>query len=280
MESWAHFERIRRSVRLAAETLAPTIRVAPLKGAYLCGTARAHPAERPMRDADLLVTGAPLLETVRRLARAGFVMADVPRAFGVVSMRLDEPGSPWLDLHARPLPPGLGRVTSDFLLADAEPDERAFGAHVWLLRPSRVAVHLVGNVLKDRILDASPHAATDLATALRDDPELPSTLARDLLSVGLGRAGATVVQWALASSDADALELLADALEREGFPRVEAARRLASLRRLPRGGRLARLTVRASADRLPDRLLAVAAALAMKPMVPIRRRRFARAAAR
>lgn len=276
--AWARYVRLCESVGEAARALGDGARLAPLKGLWLCASGLAHPAERPMKDADLLLVGASLEQAAHRLRRAGFVLADVPRAEGVLSMRLDDASAPWLDLHARPLPRGLGHLTTAALLAGARVDGvTVAGAELLLARPAPMLVQLVGNVLKDRVFEASAHGATDLEAALGAEPGVPAEAARALSSAGLVRGGALVCRWARTFGEREGLARLASELERLGAPADDADRLLGRLRRISaRAPGLGRVLVRALADRPADRIVAVSAAVALNALHPLRVRRLRR----
>lgn len=275
VQAWANYARLRSAVARAGGALGHDVIVVPLKGIWLCASGLRHPADRPMKDADLLIVGVPLFVAARRLAKAGFVLGDVPRAAGVLSMRPAEPGSPWLDLHARPLPRGLGHLTVRSLLEGARTDAEALGTPILLAEPSRMAVQLVGNVLKDRIVHASPHAAGDLEAVLCADPAMPSKVADALVAAGLRRGGAVVSQWAVDAVGGPGAEALANALEERGTSRTEARRALRAIRRTDAlSPLLARTLVRAIADDPADRLLAVCAAIGQNAVHPAKARLF------
>lgn len=258
-DAWARYERVRVVVRRVVDSLGAETIVAPMKGAWLVATGTRHPADRAMRDVDLLIAGTSLARVTDRLARDGFRLADVPRAYGVVSLAPREATWPWVDLHTRPLPPGLGRLDARAMLAGARLDREAYGVPVRLVADLPAAIQLVGNLLKDRVVHAHAEAGRDLEAVLAGGRLEPEVLAGGLVEAGLGGGGALVCAWA-AQGGADLTDL-ATALEARGFAKHVAR---ACLRRaIDREGgspALARLASRLVADHATDRILAVGAA--------------------
>lgn len=272
VHAWAGYARLVEIVGRAGRALGPDVVVAPLKGMWLCATGLRHPAERTMKDADLLLVGLPLLAAARRLSKAGFVLADVPRASGVLSMSYPEPGAPWIDLHTRPLPIGLGRLDAAALLEGGRIDTTTFGTATMLAEPSRMAVQLVGNVLKDRLLHANPHAAFDLEAVLASHETMPARAADALVAARLSRGGALVSQWAIDAHGGEAVRALALELEQRGASPREARLTLDTLLRVDEHAPiLARTLVRAIGDDPHDRCVAVSAAVAQNALHPLRR---------
>jgi Uncharacterised nucleotidyltransferase len=228
----------------------------PLKGVLLGALGILSPAQRALRDADLLVDTPCLGGVVAKLGRAGFKVCDVPIAPGKVSVSHADHGSFWLDIHTQPMPRGLSRITCHYMFEGARPDDRLFGVRVYVPAPERLVVALIGNVAKDRIALAEPHTSADVAAALRVlGPDGVDLVARELRAVSLCRVGALVCARAHrllreggAAEEAIAglrqLELqLISAAERAAFER-----RLAAVQRTDRGELVARLRARAGSD--------------------------------
>jgi hypothetical protein len=175
-------------------------------------------------------------------------------------------------------------VTPAYLLEHARLDHDSFGAPVWLLAAVRGAVHLIGNVLKDRVVNADAHGAEDLGRLLARGHVDPLELASALSEVGLARGGAVVTQWLLqhaTDESRSAIEALAQALTDRGWSADAAHEQLAALEQgVHDNPLLARLRARTLGDRPSDRLLAAGATALAVGALPLRRWLLQREAAR
>ena len=159
-----------RMVARVATDLAPTARVIPVKGVLVARRFYDDLSERAMCDCDLVLLGVSARDAARALVRAGWRVADWSNDPDVVDVR--HPSLPGIhaDLHARPLPVGYGAVTSRWLADGAREDSALFGVPVLIPDDRRLLVHLLGNILRDHIVNARPHAAHDVARVLARSP--------------------------------------------------------------------------------------------------------------
>lgn len=159
-----------KMVRRAAEALAGSARVMPVKGALVARRYYAHPAERPLTDCDVVVLGLGARDAARALVAAGMRVAVWSNDPNIVDMV--DPAAPGihLDVHARPLPAGYGAVTAAWMAEGAVEDRALFGAPVLLPDDGRTLVHLLGNILHDHVVNAAPHTASDVARVLARSP--------------------------------------------------------------------------------------------------------------
>jgi hypothetical protein len=189
----------------------------PLKGALLGALEILPPAERAMRDVDVLVQGISLGDAVAGLGRAGFQIRDIPWSHGYVSLSHPEHETLWVDLHSVAMPLGFGRLTRAYLFRDAARDEALFGVPVFVPTRLKLAVHLIANIVKDRIVYAYPHAATDLAATVSAGVDL-ERLRDELRMLSLSQGAATAVTWAYRHTMSPELATLLDLL----WPGAEA----------------------------------------------------------
>lgn len=269
-----------RLVREIVVALGPDARVMPLKGTLI---ARAYyPAvwQRPMSDCDVLVLGISFRDTRSRLARAGYQIVEWSRMVGGATVRSPTLRGLALDLHARPLPVGLGAVNAAWLATGARTDVSLFGTPVLVPDPRRLLVHLLGNILKDHVYRAFPHAVQDVARVL------------DAREFTLGEFAATVREARLRRGAWMALAYVAERTESPlaaelqtilALSRVEmrAARaRLASLRTwtaIEPPPWYARVLARAVGDRSFDVACGLSAAVAGTLLAKARNRRIGQA---
>ncbi len=204
----------REVVRLAAEAVGEGARVMALRGVLLSTAGFLEPADRPLQDVDVLLDRTTLASGVARLVRAGFRIERRRRRDGSVVLSHAMHEALWLDVHSAPLPPWFGRVTSSYLFKDAQANTSLFGANVFIPSHARLMVHLIGHILKDEVVGAYRHAATDLAAVAavctRDDLDEIADHLRDL---SLREGAVLAVLWAQALTSSAALEALVQRLE-------------------------------------------------------------------
>jgi hypothetical protein len=155
-----------RLVREVVAALGPDARVMPLKGTLIARVYYPAIWQRPMSDCDVLVLGVSFSATLARLARTGYQVVEWGRMIGGATVRSPTLRGLALDLHARPLPVGLGAVNAAWLATDARTDVSLFGASILVPDPRRLLVHLLGNIIKDHVYRAFPHAVHDVARVL------------------------------------------------------------------------------------------------------------------
>lgn len=244
----------------------------PLKGILLGALGVVDPADRPISDVDVLVFGIGLRAATSRLLRAGFRIMDVPIANGYLSLLSDSNPSISLDLHTRLMPSAQGRLQPSFLLVGAQRRDDMFGAAVWVPTLERLAVHTIANIIKDRVVQAHPHTARDLA-ALLDllGRSAPPELALTLRQLSLARSAALAVAWANETYGHPALERMLHRLEPLPARRRALHAQLRARRAHDHFDLRSRIAARACADELELRLLAPLLAAADVITWPLRR---------
>lgn len=276
LATWARYAQACEAVRTASKHLLSDGKVMPMKGVLLGALGIVQPAQRALRDIDLLVDGVNLGTAVERLGRAGFRLVDVPIAPGAVS--LSHPLHPllWVDVHVRPVPIGLGRITRSYLFETAREDLALFGERVFVPSPPRLVVALIGNIVKDRVVYARRHTADDLAACLTG-PNAPGldAVAKELRAVSLMRAGAHACTWAHAWTGSPALHDLLTVLEPSRLRRDALQERLRATWPGNAQTFMARLSGRAVSDSLVLKVAAPLAAAAGALALPFRRRSLA-----
>lgn len=159
-----------RMVARVATALSPDARVMPVKGALVSRRFYDDPAERPMSDCDLVLVGMRARDAARRLVSMGWRVADWSNDPDVVDVA--HPSLPGIhaDLHSRPLPVGYGAVTASWLAEGSVEDQRLFGVAVLIPDDRRLLVHLLGNILRDHVVNARAHTPEDVARVLARSP--------------------------------------------------------------------------------------------------------------
>lgn len=245
---WARHAQAREVVSAAVSALGEQARAMPLKGALLGALRVVHPAARELRDADLLVDGISMSEAVARLGREGFRITDIPWSHGYVA--LEHPRHPvWIDLHTRPMPLGFSRLTREYLFDDAKADTALFGVQVFVPTMHKLALHLIANIVKDRIVYAYPHTAFDLAAVLRAGLSFDA-LRADLKRLSISQGGLLAVAWAFRHTQAPELAQLFATLEPDDERRAQAVAALHAMVRSDRADFFSRLKGRGSSDNL------------------------------
>ena len=274
LDAWLAQEVAAEIVRETVRALGPCAKVMPLKGTLLARTHYRHASERPMRDCDVLLSGLNMREAIGRLGAHGYQLFEWSNAADVVTLLPPGGGTLLLDVHLSPLPYGLGCVDSAWMMDEARLDEELFGVPVHLPAPSRLLVHLLGNVLKDHVYRAFAHTVRDISRVL----EAPSTdLSQCAHAIRAARlrlgsymalervadeAGQSARRAATASeTGSERARRLMTMLDLAPAERREAARRLSVLRKSSsRPTLVQRLVARTSADTRADRVRAVCAA--------------------
>jgi len=271
LATWARHTQAKKLVQMAISALGSEARAMPLKGALIGALNIVPPAQRKMRDVDLMIMGIGLGQAVHRLGKAGFTITDIPWSHGYVSLRHPEHDTLWLDLHTVAMPLGFGRLTRCYMFEGAEVDEQLFGARIHVPARLKLVAHLVANIVKDRVVYAYPHAAIDLAAAVTSFGD-PHTIARELRQLSLSHGGVLAVTWALRHTEAPALAELLEVMEPD--PRKRDLH-LTHVRRLVSDDRddlWSRLKGRTGADNLWLRGLAPVAGAASVLTWPARQR--------
>lgn len=166
-------------VRTAA--LLKTAGFAPiaLKGAWLAHYAYPEPAQRPLRDIDLLVPREQVLEAFAALLEAGYVQPEPAEMALADIVRLDKhmpplvsPGGTVIELHHRLWEPD-GRlehaspaIDEATIRAGAIRDEAA----IRYFAPGDLLAHLIVHAVYSHRLDCGPLLLPDIALLLRAAP--------------------------------------------------------------------------------------------------------------
>lgn len=261
LDAWLAQEVAAEIVREAVRALGPCARVMPLKGTLLARTHYRHASQRPMRDCDVLVSGLSMRETVGRLGAYGYELFEWSNAAEVVTLLPPGGGTLLLDVHRSPLPYGLGCVDTAWMMDEARLDRELFGVPVHLPVPSRLLVHLLGNVIKDHVYRASEHCFRDISSVL----EAPSTdlprCAHAIRAARLRLGSYMALERVADEHGSERARRLMAMLDLSPAERRQAALRVRVLRRCSQPPTLVqRLVARTSADTHADRLRAVCAA--------------------
>lgn len=201
-----------RMVARVATALAPRARVIPVKGVLVARRFYDDPSERAMCDCDLVLLGVSAREAARTLVAEGWRVADWSNDPNVVDVR--HPSLPGIhaDLHARPLPIGYGAVTSAWLADGAREDRDLFGVPVLIPDDRRLLVHLLGNILRDHVVNARPHAAHDVARVLARSPFPIESFAATARAARLRIGCHTALGWVQTRTREPRVEALREAL--------------------------------------------------------------------
>jgi hypothetical protein len=251
-----------RMVARVATALAPIARVIPVKGVLVARRFYDDPSERAMCDCDLALLGVSARRAARALVAEGWRVADWSNDPNVVDV--SHPSLPGIhaDLHARPLPVGYGAVTSRWLADGAREDRALFGVPVLIPDDRKLLVHLLGNILRDHVVNARPHAADDVARVLARSAFPIESFAATARDARLRIGCYTALGWVQSRTREPRVEALREAL---GLSRVE--QRYARWRQglvatsTERGARLvARVASRCASDEAADMAAGLAAA--------------------
>ena len=165
-------ELARTTALLAAAGFVPIA----LKGAWLAHHAYPEPAQRPLRDLDLLVPREQVLGAFEALLSAGFVQLDPAEMPLEAIVRLDKhmppllsPGGTVIELHHRLWEPD-GRLEHASPAADeAGIHARAITAAggIRYLAPADLLSHLIVHAVYSHRLDCGPLLLPDIALLLR-----------------------------------------------------------------------------------------------------------------
>lgn len=239
-----------RMVARVATALAPDARVMPVKGTLVARRFYDDPSERPMSDCDLVLVGVRARDAARRLVEEGWRVADWSNDPDVVDVA--HPAIPGIhaDLHSRPLPRGYGAVTASWLAEGATVDRALFGVEVLIPDDRRLLVHLLGNILRDHVVNAREHTAEDVARVLArssyDVAAFADTIGEARLRVGC----ATALDWVASRSGEPRVRALREALALTAAERLYASARERVLRTSSTAG--ASLAVRVVARCVSD----------------------------
>ncbi len=201
-----------RMVARVATALAPDVRVMPVKGVLVARRFYDDPSERPMSDCDLVLLGASARGAARTLVRHGWRVAAWSNDPDVVDVALPSLPGIHADLHARPLPVGYGAVTAAWLAEGAVEDTSLFGAPVLVADDRRLLVHLLGNILRDHIVNARPHAADDVARVLARSAHAVDAFAATVRDARLRVGCWSALGWVAGRSREPRVEALREAL--------------------------------------------------------------------
>jgi hypothetical protein len=259
-----HHELAVGHVRRATSALGPYT-LMPLKGALLGRRYYDHPSERAICDCDVLIVGVPFREALRRLRAQGFIVREWSKSPHIATLALEGAPGFELDVHASPLPRGFGAVTAEWLARDAERDESLFGAPVLLPHPSRLLVHLLGNIGKDHIYRAADHCAHDVDAVLARSGIPLHVHAQTIRAARLSMCSWMAVDWVVETTGSDRARALMRAIGLRRDEEQKARARLAILRESStlgdRPSATARFLARTCADDLPSAAIGLAWAL-------------------
>jgi hypothetical protein len=180
---------------LAKETLgavaralhAANIPVMPLKGALFQLTLYADPAERQLKDVDVLVPEGRFKDAIVALVQHGFQPWTAGRSWIEVGLR-PQRGLP-VDLHRRLFCAFRYRLETDALFARARVDRQLMeGTPLWIPHPLDTLAHLVGKFVSDHIATGAAPFLLELERWIDHHRLAPELAARHLAASGLARA--------------------------------------------------------------------------------------------
>ena len=180
---------------LAKETLGAVARalhganipVMPLKGVLFQLILYADPAERQLKDVDVLVPERRFAEAIEVLVQHGFQPWSAGRSWIEAGLR-PQVGLP-VDLHRRLFCAFRYRLETDALFARATIDEQLLGGTpLWIPHPLDTLAHLVGKFVSDHIASGAAPFLTELERWIDRHRLAPELAARHLAASGMARA--------------------------------------------------------------------------------------------
>jgi hypothetical protein len=231
-------------VRVASSRGIPVL---PVKGVLTARLLYEDPAQRPMVDVDVRVRARELEALCVAGLAAGWKPLERSHAYRSATFELNDGERVELEAHIGP--PGFCRITASDMIARAREHVAPFGAPHLQPDLHDHALLLVVNVFKDQIVEASPHALTDLERIARLPGFSFAILAARAAQGGVAGLAWVVAQWMEAERHAPEWSALRAALgDRAPRPRFAA-----TFRALARKGGHGGAAGKAS---LPLRLLA------------------------
>lgn len=156
-------------VRRTASVLGDHADLIPVKGVLLARLYYDDVCERGMTDVDLVLHRMPLTLALTKLSKAGFEKHGWSSDLGVVTLRHPSVSGLALDLHARPLPRGIGAMSTKWLLDGASVDTELFGVRVLVPTRARLLTHTLGVIANDDVYRAHAHTLEDVRRLARED---------------------------------------------------------------------------------------------------------------
>jgi hypothetical protein len=249
----------------ASRSLGDDAMLMPIKGTLLGRTHYDDPADRTLSDCDVLIARPSLAEAIRRLLDRGFTIVPGSRSLDVVTLATPAARAMTLDLHSRPLPAGIGRVTTSWMFENARPDTALFGVPLSIPDERRLLVQVVGNILKDHVFRPFPHTYEDVRRIATRRVHSPTSFADAFADARLRIGGWIVLTRVLETGwNADVAQLR-DALRLSNAERAWATWRSAHLRANAASeapGVVARVVARFASDSLRDGFVGLGHAVA------------------
>jgi hypothetical protein len=177
----------REALRDAAAVLsARGIAVMPLKGVLFQLVLYADPAERALKDIDILVPNQAFASAIEALLQAGFT----PRSAGrsLIECALRAPCGMTVDLHRQLFSLGRYKLTNEALFRRSTEDHRLLGVPLRLAHPHDTAAHLIGKFVSDHEGNNPVARLQELARWVHHCAIDPWRLARHLGRCGMARA--------------------------------------------------------------------------------------------
>lgn len=182
----------REVLRDAAQALGKrNIPVMPLKGVLFQHVLYADPAERDLRDVDVLVPEDRFPEAIAVLVEHGFEPRNAGRSWIEVGLRSPR-GLP-LDLHRRLFCSFRYHMPTEDLFRRASVDSTFVGQPLCILHPHDAFAHLVGKFVSDHVPSEARPRLLELTKLARHFELEPAPLARHLVECGLARAARHVL---------------------------------------------------------------------------------------
>lgn len=220
-------------VRRTASALGDNADLIPIKGVLLARVYYEDVCERGMTDVDLVLSRMSLHTALPKLSKAGFEKHGWSSDLGVVTLRHPSVSGLALDLHARPLPLGIGSISTKWLLDGARVDTELFGARVLVSTRTRLLAHALGVIANDDVYRAHAHSLEDVRRLARADMAVGD--ARTIAAARLKVAASLALLRVDDEGPSQAVTALAGALSLKPAEKLVAAALHARLLRLGKG---------------------------------------------
>jgi hypothetical protein len=253
--AWTQQLRHTRAARTVLERLAlDGVDVLPVKGIVSARTLYDDFADRLLTDVDLRIRRRDFDRVVALAKRAGWRITQHMRAYRNVVFLVDGVA---FDIEAYVAPPGMVRLTTEAMIARAQPSFVLGFPHL-LPEFYDHAVLLVMNAFKDKLVHAFAWSVRDLERLPENRQFTASKLAARLCDAGASTVGWVVADWMTRERRIAPWEAVRNALGCEP-PRAAYVATLRRLRELqPLGALALRVLSRICADRPIDRVHALA----------------------
>jgi len=159
----------------------------PIKGALLQRLIYEEPAERRIKDVDILVAPGSFGAAVQVLEDAGYQRGEEPVLHHQVTLR--RPGAVLaVDLHGSLFEAGRYRMPTEDVFERAGEDEALFSTPIKRMHELDLYAHTIGKIASDHVGLTRPAVLEDLRRLGEVSARSPQEHARHLDLLGMGRA--------------------------------------------------------------------------------------------